>query len=284
MQPVQDVAISRFFQQEQEHLQDTVAVEAPLEIKIQFEEDESFHFSTILRTPGHDINLVTGLLFAEAIISHPEDIISVHHCHKIEPKNRENVVVAHLTGTADKARAKEMTRPLINSACGFCGSRISISNHKETSKTLESSARNYFISPDLLYSMSQSLMDCQSIFQKTGGLHAAALFEYSGKLEALAEDVGRHNALDKLCGRMFLIGALPISNFIVLMSGRLSYELVQKSDRAGVKVLAGIGAPSSLAIQYADQRDITLIGFLKDHRFNCYSHPRRIRSTTVYEN
>lgn len=264
---------------------DLLAVEEPLEIRIGYGkagEREQKNVAITMRTPGHDFELATGFLFTEGIISNKEDIVLIKYCTEAATKeNNQNVIRVELKDglifNADVLQRNFYT----TSSCGVCG-KASIDAVKKTCK-LSPQQNNLTLSPAFLLTLPDKVRQHQSVFEYTGGLHASAYFDLSGKLLLLREDVGRHNALDKLIGAALATGMLNLENRmcngILLLSGRASFELLQKAAMAGINVVCAIGAPSSLAVETAKDVDITLIGFLRDNRFNIYSGAQRITKT-----
>ncbi|MEI6083484.1 MAG: formate dehydrogenase accessory sulfurtransferase FdhD [Verrucomicrobiota bacterium] len=237
---------------------DTVAVEEPLEIRV-----AGHSLAVTMRTPGSDFELAAGFLLSEGIVQHREDIRRISYC--AHPQNY-NVVNVVLNRTFDPTRFSRNV--YTTSSCGICG-KASLAMVRANLVGV-SPLRPYRPEATLLHSLPAKLHQAQPVFARTGGLHAAALFDKTGKLLLLKEDVGRHNALDKLVGAQLLAGKLPAHDTVVLMSGRASFELVQKAVMAGIPALAAIGAPSSLAIELAKEFGMNLIGFLRDERFNEY--------------
>ena len=247
---------------------DTVSVEEPLEIQIVAGDNSSRTTSPIsitMRTPGNDNELAIGFLFTEGVVHKPGDIMDSEIIS-------ENVIKVNLNPLL-KVEAQSLTRNFYTtSSCGVCGKgsidAISVSCKKVDSKITVNSST--------VKSLANSLFNSQQNFQSTGGLHASALFDREGNLKLLREDVGRHNALDKVIGNQFLQGKISLYDSILLVSGRASFELVQKATIAGIPIMVAIGAPSSLAIDLAQEKGVTLIGFLKSDRFNIYTHQNRI--------
>jgi FdhD protein len=251
-----------------------VATEEPLQLMLDGKE-----LSVLMRTPGQDIELTVGLLFAEGIVRAVNDLqlirISAEAGENEDGLEVQSVLVesnqvdVHLSG---KARRKPERSMLSSSACGVCGT-VLIEDLRRDLAVLPSGPA---VDPALLPGLVDRLRSGQGVFDRTGGLHAAGLFTNGGELVSLREDVGRHNAVDKVVGRAFLDGRLPLNDSILVVSGRAGYEIVQKSITAGVPVLAGVGAPSSLAVALAREFNQTLVGFLKGDRFNVYSAPERL--------
>jgi FdhD protein len=252
---------------------DRVAVEEPLEIRI-----HGRPFAVIMRTPGADRELSAGFLLSERVLRAADDLGAIEHCRDggdgSTGETRDNVVNVTL---ADSSRAEAVfaTRRNVatNSACGLCG-RTTIESLASDAGPIQSAIR---ISAASLLRYPALLRDAQTVFAETGGLHAAGLFSAAGALLDAAEDVGRHNAVDKVVGRQLLREALPLSGAALFVSGRTSYEIVQKALYGGVPVVASVSAPSSLAIELADAMGITLAGFVRGDAFNIYTHPERIQ-------
>jgi FdhD protein len=255
---------------------DALAVEEPLEIRVRGEDGApAVSFVTTMRTPGNDEELAAGLLFAEGVLAGRSDLRSLDRPAdpRIAPDLRANVVIATL-GREALARAGKLTRgTVMGSACGVCG-KTSIENVVPANAAPLDSKLT--VAPEVLYALPERLRERQSVFAQTGGLHAAALFTPKGELRAAREDIGRHNATDKLVGSFWLAGALPLSDSILMVSGRAGFEIAQKAFAAGIPLLASVSAPSSLAVELAEAAGLTLVGFLRGRRFNVYTHPARI--------
>ena len=253
---------------------DAVATEEPLEIRLSGS-GFSGRVAVTMRTPGSDYELAAGFLFSEGLITSLDEIAEIGYCvdRDVVRDQQYNVV------TVDLRPHHQVDATLVNrqfgmtSACGVCG-KESLDQIERRGIALVSPGPS--ITPDLLYSFPEKLRQAQGIFDATGGLHAAGLFTAEGKLLALREDVGRHNAVDKLIGWALLQGKLPLDDQIVMVSGRTSFEIAQKCAAAGVPVLCAVSAPSSLAIDLARRFRITLIGFLRGDRFNIYTGAERI--------
>ena len=250
-----------------------VVTEEPLQLMLDGEA-----LSVVMRTPGHDIELCLGLMFSEGIVRTTKDVrvirISAEAGEDADAVAVESVLVesnqvdVHLAG---KARRKPERSMLSSSACGVCGT-VLIEDLRRDLAVLPSGPA---VDPALLPGLVDQLRSGQGVFDRTGGLHGAGLFTPGGELVYLREDVGRHNAVDKVVGRALLEHSLPAKNSILVVSGRAGYEIVQKSITAGIPVLAAVGAPSSLAVALAREFNQTLVGFLKGDRFNVYSAPAR---------
>lgn len=225
-----------------------------------------------MRTPGNDFELAAGFLFAEGVIREREEIGRIAYCTDRDEPQRYNIVTVELRADTLPDLSALDRHFFTHSACGVCGKSGLENLHLRGYEQLEAS---FTVPSEIIPSLPETLRRHQSLFDSTGGLHAAALFDKSGQLLASREDVGRHNALDKLIGWALLEGKLPLSECIVLVSGRASYELVQKTLAAGIPVLAAISASSSLAVEVAAEFNLTLIGFLRGS-FNIYTAPERI--------
>ena len=259
---------------------DALATEEPMEIRLLAGQTKQT-VAVTMRTPGTDFELAAGFLYGEGIISSPDDVLKISYCvdSDIDAEQQYNIVNVEL-----RANREFDLRPLerhfyTTSACGVCGKA-----------SLEQLAlRGYPVVPpgpeviaETIYSLPNTLREAQGLFDATGGLHAAALFDKEGELLALREDVGRHNATDKLVGWALLEGRLPLTDHIVLVSGRSSFEIMQKCLTAGVPVVCAISAPSSLTVDVAREFGMTLVGFLRGGRFNVYAGFDRIRSEDGY--
>lgn len=273
----QRVVIQKVEDQEQITTEDFLAVEEPLEIQLNFNKEGKQRQKTIsitMRTPGSDFDLAAGFLLTEGIIQSNAQIQKIAYAQARHPKSKENVVIVHLTPQV-KIDFKKLERHFYTtSSCGVCG-KTSIEALQTTGAPdlLDAQPK---IPQELIHLLPEKLRHQQSIFDHTGGLHAAGLFDSSGNLIALSEDVGRHNAVDKLIGSRLIKDQLPLLNSIIVVSGRVSFELVQKSLMAGIPILVAVGAPSSLAIQLADENNMTVIGFVRNQRYNIYSGQERI--------
>jgi FdhD protein len=252
---------------------DMLAVEEPLEIRVGGEP-----LTVTMRTPGDDIDLAAGFLFCEGIVAGASDLISIRICGAPggAPDAEANVADVRLTGHAQDAAALLRRSFLTTSACGICG-KESIETVR-TRAAYDVSADDVAVDPAALLRMPDRLRDAQRVFARTGGLHAAGLFTAAGDLIALREDVGRHNAVDKVVGWALRAGRLPLHGCVLVVSGRASFELVQKALMAGVPVLAAVSAPSSLAAELADETGMTLAGFVRGSSMNIYAGAHRVRS------
>jgi FdhD protein len=251
---------------------DVLAVEEPLEIRLSSivaKRTLSRAVSVTMRTPGHDPELALGFLFSEGILSSTEQVASVESC------GAGNVVCVDLKPGVAVDLARLERHFYTTSSCGVCG--------KASLEAVRVSARHHLldgrpiVEAEVIQRLPAALRAAQAGFERTGGLHAAALFDVRGQLLCLREDVGRHNALDKLIGAQFLAGRIPLVEDVLLVSGRASFELVQKAMVAGIPVLAAVGAPSSLAVRLAQEHGLTVLGFVRQDRFNIYTAAERIR-------
>lgn len=250
--------------------EDAAAVEEPLEVRL-----HGRPFAVIMRTPGADRELAAGFLFAEGVIAASADIGAVEHCRHPEHPDRHNVVDVYLMDHAASGverHLEERRRVMTNSSCGLCG-RASIESLRVRAEPLPVALS---VRADVAAGLPARLRERQSAFDRTGGLHGAGLFAADGECEVSAEDVGRHNAVDKIVGRRLLDERMPASDRVLVVSGRTSFEIVQKAWLAGIEVVCAVSAPSTLAIDLAREAGITLLGFTRDGGFNIYSHPGRI--------
>jgi FdhD protein len=249
---------------------DELAVEEPLAIRITsgpLRERNRATVSVTMRTPGADEDLAVGLLFAEGVVARPEHVVGV----TADADHNGVRVDLHPEWPVDLARLDR--RGYTASSCGVCGKTSIEAIESAIESPIHGDAR---VSPAIIHALPDTLRQAQPTFLRTGGLHAAALFDLSGRMLALREDVGRHNAVDKLIGAEFRAGRVPLGDRILLVSGRASFELIQKAVAGGVPIFAAVGAPSSLAVQLADRLGVTLLGFVRDGRFNIYSGAERI--------
>ena len=249
---------------------DFVAVEEPMEVRV-----TGASFAVIMRTPGADRDLAAGFLLAEDVIRNPGEIGTIEYCSDTTEEGRNNTINVTVTGDAVArllVRLGERRQVMMTASCGLCG-RLTIASLKARVSTVRG---EWTVDRDVIASLPERLRSSQAVFESTGGLHAAGLFDRSGQLLLSAEDVGRHNAVDKIVGRTLLEGRHPLDTSILLVSGRTSFELVQKALLAGVPMIAAVSAPSSLAIDLAVESNITLCGFVRGPRFNIYSRADRI--------
>jgi len=249
---------------------DAVAVEEPLEIRVAGPSQEPFRLAVTMRTPGHDLELAVGFLRGEGILKHLDDLGPMSPRAPMPVVGRGEVVLVPLARDLDPARFARNF--YTTSACGVCG-KAALEQIEVIADPLCDGPK---LSRTVLTTLPHRLRAAQETFASTGGLHATGVFAADGTLRVVREDVGRHNALDKALGRLLLDGAGPLDDAIVLLSGRASFELVQKAALAGVTVLCAVGAPSSLAVALAERLGMTLLGFVRDDGFNVYAHPQRL--------
>lgn len=268
-EPIRTVDVLRLGAMPPVDATDRVAVEAPLEVRLAGEP-----FAVIMRTPGSDRELGAGFLLSEGVITSAEDLV------RIEPGAAPDV----LDVTLSPARALALPAWLgarrqvaMTAACGLCG-RQSLESLDIDVVPL---AAEWTVPAQVVAGLPDALRQAQHAFAETGGLHAAGLFDCAGRLEASAEDVGRHNAVDKLIGRMLLGRRLPLSRSLLVVSGRTSFEIVQKAYLGGIGLVAAVSAPSSLAVDLADRAGMTLLGFVRDGRANVYTHPSRVEPAAI---
>jgi FdhD protein len=252
-------------------VQDSLAAEEPLEIRI-----DGVPLTVTMRTPGHDLELAAGFLLTEGIIESADQIGSIR-TPQPGTGTKSNVVDIKLKNTSFDSHDLQRNF-FVASSCGICG-KASINAIR--ARGLQPPDRSFRIDPEILCRLPGVLRSEQAVFSRTGGLHAAALFDVGGQLLALREDIGRHNAVDKLTGWALLQHKLPLSQCMMLVSGRGGFEIVQKTLAAGIPVLASVSAPSGLAVKLARELGLTLIGFLRDRRFVIYSNEFRVASTDL---
>ena len=256
---------------------DLIVTEEPLQIRLQFFQNNEWiekPISITMRTPGNDFELVLGFLHNESIINAAKDVIQIKYCKTVKPEEEGNVVIVKLSPEVSFDMTHLNRYFFTNSSCGICGKTAieAVSNNSKNNHI-----NNLFkIDIEIVWRLNDLLAPEQTIFNYTGGIHASALFTADGELEVVKEDVGRHNALDKVIGNALLKELLPLRHNILFLSGRISFELVQKAIRAGISIIVAIGAPSGLAVKLAKENKVTIIGFLKKNGFNIYSHPERI--------
>jgi FdhD protein len=258
--------------------EDALATEEPLEIRLSYGQADKRvqkSISITMRTPGNDAELAIGFLFSEGIISSKDQVASaIHLDYGCNEDSGDNIMIVELAEEVYPDIARLERHFYTSSSCGVCG-KASISVIRTVSN-VNPTTDHIRVPASLFYTLPDKLREAQAIFGDTGGLHASALFDASGNLLVLREDVGRHNALDKVLGYCLSNSDTNIDNQILLLSGRASFELIQKAVMAGIKIVAAVGAPSSLAVSLAKEFDITLLGFLRGKRFNIYSGEQRI--------
>ena len=249
---------------------DLLVTEEPLEIRLghgPLDHRKELRLSVTMRTPGHDAELVRGFLLTEGLIDDPAQLVRVAHCEDVKPEERGNVVRAELHPSIAVDPARWQRNFYTTSSCGVCGKS---SIEAVQAQCRRPPGRRPRIDPAVITGLPERMRTAQTVFQHTGGIHAAALFREGGELLLLREDVGRHNAVDKVVGAM-LDSGLSADGTLLLVSGRAGFELVQKAVMAGIPAMAAVGAPSSLAVQAAKESGLLLIGFLRGQRFNSYT-------------
>lgn len=252
-----------------EERDDFVAIEEPLEIRVRGEA-----IAVTMRTPGHDAELAAGFLFTEGLLREPSSVIRIAHCRQGDVPARQNILNVYLRPTT--AFVPPSPRGPVNVSCGLCGK----SSIEAVHRNFPPLATSVSASPAVLASLPDKLAETQAAFASTGGLHAAAIFDLSGSLLVAREDIGRHNAVDKVIGHAFLKSLLPLDKSILLVSGRSSFEIVQKALAARIPIIASVSAPSSLAVEFANENGQSLIGFLRGNTMNDYSPGSRPRAAS----
>ncbi len=254
---------------------DTLAAEEPLEIRV-----NGTPLSVTMRTPGHDFDLALGFLVSEGVVHRAADVVSVRYCAGATSggENTYNVVDVVLADGVDPPPVSAARNFYMTSSCGVCG-KASL-DAVQTSSAWSVAADPIRLSPAFLAELPETLRRAQRVFDRTGGLHAAGLFDSEGRLVCLREDVGRHNAVDKVIGDALRRDALPLRGSVLQVSGRASFELVQKAVMAGLPVLTAVSAPSSLAVELADRAGLTLVGFLRGASMNVYAGQHRVARST----
>lgn len=251
-----------------------MAVEEPLEIRIATVAGEEHQVAVTMRTPGDDFDLTAGFLFSEGLLSHRSDVADLRYCVDVETQEY-NIVTVYLSEAA-RFDPAELTRNFYTtSSCGVCG-KASL-EAIEIQGCAPIPAEGPIVAAEMVRSLPEALRSRQPVFERTGGLHAAGVFNLGGQLQLLREDVGRHNALDKVIGERFLGGELPLGESVLAVSGRASFEIMQKALAAGIPIVVAVGAPSSLAVDVAREFGMTLIGFAKPAGFNIYTGRHRVR-------
>ena len=270
--------ISKLKNSKLEEIKDAVSVEEPLEMRLKFKKNNKWHTENIsitMRTPGNDEDLIKGFLFNERIVENIKDIKTVEHTGEVSGDyNLQNIIVATINKTDNLEIGKLKRNFVTNSSCGVCGKTSLDAIQVIKADKLDPSIPR--IKEKTILKSPNLLINEQSEFAKTGGIHASALIDENGKVITIREDVGRHNALDKLIGYSISKNLINPSNQFIACSGRLNFELVQKGLMANIGVMAGVGAPTSLAIDLAKRFDMTLLGFVKENSFNIYSNKNRI--------
>jgi FdhD protein len=253
---------------------DYLTTEEPLEIRLV---SQNRTIAVTMRTPGKDFELAAGFLYGEGVINSKKDIQRMSYCvdESVDGEQRHNIVNVELREELIPDLQPLERHFYTNSACGVCGKASLEALHLRSCSVI---LPGLIVTPEIIYTLPEQLRAAQGIFTATGGLHAAAVFNPQGEMLNLHEDIGRHNALDKLIGSALLSDELPLNNHIVMVSGRSSFEILQKSTVAGVPIVCSVSAPSSLAVSVAKEFGITLIGFLRGERFNIYTGWERIKA------
>ncbi len=276
---IHHLLVSKYSKEGFEEVSDHVSVEEPLEIIVAYgsaKRRQTKSISVTMRTPdGNDSELALGFLFSEGLIHHKNDVLTVKYAASTLSKSSEqNIIRVELSEKA-AFNPEQLNRHFYAaSSCGICG-KSSIEMVQQNS-SFQITDNQLLISKSMLFSLPKKLKEAQEQFLLTGGIHASFLYNLKENIGLVKEDIGRHNALDKIIGCAFQTKSLPLQYHLLVLSGRLSFELVQKAWMAGIPIIAAIGAPSSLAIELAEEVGITLIGFLKEDRFNVYSHGWRV--------
>ena len=270
--------VTKFIKNKFENIEDLISIEEPLEISLKYKEKDEWltkSLSITMRTPGHDEDLVRGFLFNEQIIQNIKDIKSIEsYGEKVGQYKIQNKILVTLNNSENINISKIKRDFLTNSSCGVCGkSSLDALEIVKKDKTPKSNPK---LTKDVIIESPTTLRKNQSEFSKTGGIHASGLFSSDGKLISLREDVGRHNALDKMIGDSLLKDILKPNDQFVTCSGRLNFELVQKVLMTNIGLMIGVGAPTSLAIDLANRFDMTLVGFVKDDSFNIYTNNQKV--------
>jgi FdhD protein len=261
--------------------EDRLATEEPLEVRASWPGQPAQRVAVTMRTPGHDFELATGLLYAEGVLD-PAALHSVAYCtdEELSPEEEFNVVTVRLAAVPGRLPSpRSGTVTATSSACGVCGTQsiddvLSLGG-RSPGPGKPPAQRSATVPPGLLHALPARLREAQRVFDSTGGLHAAGWFDHEGRLVLLREDIGRHNAVDKVVGAQLLAGESPAAP-VLCVSGRIGFEIVQKAVAAGVGLVAAIGAPSSLAVRLAEEAGLGLVGFLSERRFVVYAAPERV--------
>ncbi len=265
------VAIRRITADDAKTREDVVAREEPLEIQL-----GPASLAVVMRTPGHDEELALGFLVTERVVTSAADVVSIRHCTTAErPEAEDNVLRVQLAPHVEVDLAALRRNLYASSSCGICG-KATIENALAAAPPLDDDSTTFGVT--VVRSFPGELRRGQGVFQATGGLHAAALFDESGGLLVVREDVGRHNAVDKTIGWAAARGLLPLANHALMVSGRVSYEIVQKALAARIPLVAAVSAPTSLAVELAEASRICLVGFLRGEAMNVYATMRRLRA------
>ncbi|MEM6318970.1 MAG: formate dehydrogenase accessory sulfurtransferase FdhD [Bacteroidota bacterium] len=267
---IKNLSVHRLTNKLVKQVTDRIVVEEPLEIRLRFFDQQKWitkSLAVTMRTPGNDIALALGFLFSEGIVANKASVDSITQLES-------NILLIQLFENCTVNLETTERNFYATSSCGICG-KATIDRLEKVSCFFPQQLRP-LVKSSMIHGLPHKLTAAQSVFNQTGGIHAAGLFSETGELVLQAEDVGRHNAVDKLLGMSLERSLVPLRNYIVVLSGRIGFELVQKTMMAGVPILAAVGAPSSLAVELAEEAGMTLIGFLRDNRFNVYKGVERI--------
>lgn len=292
--PMLQTSVEKVTGRQSQQIWDQLAIEEPLEIQLNHGPSGSRQTKSIsvtMRTPGNDFDLAAGFLMTEGVIRDANDIEQIVYAghsyseserslqtiEAVKLGSKQNIVRVDLATDVAVSVANLQRNFYTTSSCGICGKASLLALHTVCPPR---ATNNFRMDAELLYDLPGRLRESQGVFDRTGGLHAAGLFDSTGNLIALREDVGRHNAVDKLIGAEFLADRTPLRNRLLLLSGRASFELLQKALMAGIPMVAAVGAPSSLAVQVAKEFDITLVGFLRERHFNIYHDSDKIHGYT----
>ncbi len=278
--PTASVDVTRVAGDRREAATDVVAGEEPMEIRLAIPQEDGLFtrsLSVTMRTPGDDFELAAGFLFTEGIVAGAKDIEKIEYTSEGKRDQEGNVVTVSLRAGVQLDAKRLLRNFYVTSSCGVCGKTSLDAVRVVVPHRLKAGIPK--ISPKIVRKLPDRLRESQSLFAQTGGLHAAGLFTPKGKLMSLREDVGRHNAVDKVVGEQLLKGNVPLSGAVLQVSGRGGFEIVQKAVVAGIPILSAVGAPSSLAVDLAREFDMTLLGFVREGRFTVYSDAGRLTAT-----
>jgi FdhD protein len=268
-QPTLKRKVARWHDCRSSFVEDQLVVEEPIEIRVGGQS-----LIVVMRTPGQDFELAAGLLYTEGIIKSVDDIGTIAYCEDVEQVDLQNIINVNLTNGWDAESEDGWQRNFhANASCGLCG-KMTIESVRQAVPPIESQLR---INPEIVYTLNNLLRSAQSVFEATGGLHAAGLFTADGELLIIREDIGRHNAVDKVIGQALLAEMFPLDNHILMVSGRASFEIVQKALFARLPVVVAVSAGSTLAVDLAQESGMALIGFMRGNRMTVYSCPERIQ-------
>ncbi len=272
--PAEQVMITALASGRRTERPDQVVGEEPLEIRLSGPSGEAEPVAVTMRTPGHDFELAVGFLLGEGLLGDQSDLVAVKYCD-LPPGDPQEFNVVTVTSARSVEIGRRRREVAVSASCGVCGT----ATLEELRDRCPAVPTGESIAADVLTSLPERLGDRQRVFAKTGGLHAAGLFDVTGSVLAVREDVGRHNAVDKLVGWAVMQRRLPLARSVLVVSGRVSYEIVQKAAVAGIPLLAAVSAPSSLAVATAQALDMTLAGFVREGRANLYSGAWRVEGT-----